>query len=285
MWIGAGKNSSSLEVYVDDIWQASFGAKSPGFKHVHLPLSIANTPSRNIRLKQGSGDAINLFSAFLTSESPGVWLAALGVPGAEIDILSTLDDRLVASEMVVFEPDLIILGFGSNEAFDDKLNKDAYRKRLEKTVDWLKSHAKAADIVILGVPDAARLPAFAPKTATPKSCMPLTPDEVLNYDARLQAQDSALARWHAPPNLAIVRGVQAQVAAQKGFFYVDLGAVMGGDCAMQVWVTDNPPKAWPDHVHFKPPGQALLAQKIFAELMAGYDSDQCKNGGKPADSH
>lgn len=77
---------------------------------------------------EGSGP-IRLLSWSLRRERPGLRFVNLGLPGATGLTHRGWNEKLVRADLAHISPDLIILGYGSNEAFADSLDADDYRDR------------------------------------------------------------------------------------------------------------------------------------------------------------
>jgi lysophospholipase L1-like esterase len=275
LWLAGTGNSGLIDLYVNEQWLAVF-AVGPHrhFRHMRVDLPPNGKAIQRLHLKSAPGSQkIALLSVLLTfQEEKGIRLTAFGVPSARAEILGRLDELVVASELASLRPDLIILGYGTNEAFDDAAI-GGYEDDLEFVIQRLKRLAPGSDILLLGAPAAQRLSDFG---AESKSDRPSCPSSSSDEDdtAHVKLKDDISARWHIPPALEFIRTTQQKAAREMGVAFFDLGAVMGGSCAMHEWVSATPPRAWPDHVHFKPPGQDILAEALFDFLMRGYSRFQ-----------
>ncbi len=217
------------------------------------------------------GGRVTVLGIGLEQDEAGIRYVNLGIPGASVLTTRRWDDRLVAQDLEALSPQLVVLGYGTNEGFQDGLDMEAYRAAYEGLVAKIKQAVPNATVLILGPMDGARLPAYAKfDDAISLRCAPLTSGEITRYDAYLEGKSDALARWYPPPKLSAVREVLKETAEKQGALYLDLEEAMGGPCAIHRWALAEPPLALADHVHLSDLGSERIAQAIFDKLMDGY---------------
>ncbi len=199
-----------------------------------------------------------------------------GIPGATADTPQRWNQKFVADDLARLKPDLIVLGYGTNEGFNDDLDPEAYGARVTALLKRLKGDAPKASFLVLGPPDSARLPRFARdkagKPGAKAPCRALSETERRDYAQLREAKSSKLARWHPPPKLSAVRAVLRRVADTRGAYFWDWSRVMKGPCGIHAWVNAEPPLAASDHVHLRSAGAKRSASALFEELMAGYEA-------------
>ncbi len=214
---------------------------------------------------------------------PGVVYEVHGIPGATFRVMDAWDEEIVAAQLGANTPDLILLGYGTNEGFDDALDLALYTEALSRRLAALKRMAPTATIMLLGPFDGARLPAWtdralrsgdSSRAALP--CAPLALHERATYGSLSAERNPVLGRWHGPPNLGKVRDAQKRVARAHGVAFWDGAAAMGGACAVHRFVFSDPPLAYGDHVHLTPAGSSHLADRLWDTLMAPYASFLCR---------
>jgi lysophospholipase L1-like esterase len=229
---------------------------------------------------EASGDGpVTVLGWSVDSGRQGVRYVNLGIPGASALTTNRFDRALAASDIKAIAPQLVVLGYGTNEGFNDGLDLAAYEKDYVRLVTLIKDAAPEASLVILGPLDGARHPSFA-KTASKAGlpCRPLSDSERANYDQLLSAKDQGMARWYTPPKLDEVRSVLAHIAGRYGAIYWDLSKVMGGPCSIDRWVKAEPPLGLPDHVHLSGEGSRRIGQAIYEALIADYDRHRRQAG-------
>ena len=216
--------------------------KTPGLVTLYVPAAHAH----RVRLSPvGNGGPVRVLGWGVTRSGAkgggGVRYDSYGVVAARLDIVSRWRDDIVDEQIVRRQPDLIILGYGTNEGFDDGLDLADYRKRLGVLIDRLKSLAPQASIAVLGAFDGAR------KGGAGEAC-----------------GDG----WVTPPKLGKLRDLQRKVAEEKDAWFWDGEAAMGGRCSIHRWASEEPPRAWTDHVHLRPLGAREMGDRLWHALQA-----------------
>ena len=274
---GGGSLSVELNGVPAASYPTSAGVPAP------VEIALAGGAVRSVRVRPVGDGPVALLGWGGETDSPGILYEAQGFSGATLNVMDGFDPTLVTAELAARPPHLIILGFGTNEGFDDALNPVLYRRMMRKRVEWLRAQAPQASLLVIGAFDGARLPRWAasrrPIDDAPRAALPcgeLALHERATYAEMSAARDPRLARWHAPPNLAAVRRVQAMVAAGQGIAYWDGAAAMGGACGVHVMAFQEPPLAYGDHVHLTPAGAAHVAAKLWLALMEGYEARACR---------
>ena len=210
---------------------------------------------------------VELLSWSLRDGRPGVLYHSQGVVGASAEIVKRWDRTLVRAELSRLRPSLVVLAYGTNEGFNDRLDLSRYRHSVRRTLRTLREAAPYAAFAVAAPPDAARMPKHCPRAARKTAtCRPLSRSEQLNYQKLIRAKSPALCRWHAPPNLARVRGVMAELARDEGYFYWDWSEVMGASCGIEGWVKRKPKLAHGDRVHLTNRGYKRSADSLYKAL-------------------
>jgi lysophospholipase L1-like esterase len=201
----------------------------------------------------------------------GVRYVNLGIPSASVLTTDRFDRKLAASDIAALAPKLVVLGYGTNEGFNDNLNLAAYEREYARLIKLVKSAAPDAALLILGPTDGNRLPHFVQGDDRAEApCRPLNAAELADYGDMLSHDDAALARWHEPPKLDALRALLQQIAERNGAAYLSLAEIMGGPCSIDRWVHAEPRLALPDHVHLSDEGSRRVGRAIYQALMAGY---------------
>lgn len=191
-------------------------------------------------------DVLKLHDIRLSRMGRGVTVSNLGVVGATLRDLAARDEAVVALQLANWRPTLIVLAFGTNEGFDDRLDGRDYEALLRGQIVRLRRLAPGASLMILGAPDALR-------NGVVNGC-------------------SADRSRAPPPSLAVVRDVQRRVAADMGVAFWDWHGRMGGDCSADRLATMGEPLMRGDRVHFSSTGADWIGGVLGADLMAAYDA-------------
>lgn len=229
---------------------------------------------RKLVLTTLGNDPVSVLSWTVGQNRPGLRYVNFGIPGATADTPRRWNKALVTEGLSRIKPDLIVLGYGTNEGFNDALDVAGYKTRVTQLLGQLRDGAPHASVLVMGPPDSARLPRFARKAAkkTPPGCVSLSVGDIENYTQLKSAKSSKLAQWHAPPSLDRVRGVLKTVAADANAYFWDWSKVMGGPCGIHEWANAEPPLAASDHVHLRVRGAKRSAQVLFSEIMKGFEA-------------
>lgn len=232
--------------------------------------------SRRLTVTTAGDGPVELLFWGVERHGPGVILDSHGVIGASFGIIESWDRGTVGWGLAQRDPSLVILAYGTNEAFHRDLDLQAYAARVDRQLALVEQAVPEAAILIVGPPDANRLPRACwggdlRETALDYACAPLTAEERATY-ATLFGESSRdpVCRWHPPPELAAVRAILRDAAAARGHFFWDWSTVMEGACGVHRWAAADPPLAFFDHVHLQPEGYALSADRLFAFLMEHY---------------
>ena len=274
-----GGGSLSLEVDGASVGRFETSGVSPRLMQMTVEVPL----SQRVLVRPAGDGPVSLLGWGGEGSGPGVVYEAQGIPGATIRVMDAWDASIVAAELATMQPDLILLGYGTNEGFDDALDVDLYRSTMERRVQMLKAHVPATTILILGAFDGARLPAWAelrPSTQETSRaalpCEPLALHERATYASLNGGRDPVLGRWHGPPKLKDVQEVQRTVARTQGLAFWDGAGAMGGACAIHQFVFSEPPLAYGDHVHLTPAGADLMAGKLWDRLIRPYEALVCR---------
>jgi len=255
------------------------GGAVPGL----LQVTLEGEKVTRVLLRPEGDGPVALLGWGGAGHGPGVVYEAHGVPGATFRVMGAWDEGIVAAQLGAYKPDLILVGYGTNEGFDDALDLALYAQMLERRLTSLKVMAPSATIMLLGPFDGARLPTWTDRALRPEDssraafpCIPLALNERATYGALIADRNPVLGRWHGPPNLNKVREAQALVARGLGIAFWDGAAAMGGACSIHKLVFADPPLAYGDHVHLTPAGSAHLAERLWDSLMRPYASLVCR---------
>lgn len=230
-----------------------------------------NAGGKDLTVRAEGDRPIHLLSWMVVRDTAGIHYVNLGVPGATARTPKRWKDAFVEADLERLSPDLIILGYGTNEAFDHTFDRKAYAGAVHRLIDRLKSAAPQASLLVMGPPDVARIPAYA-SLENADACRALTAEERTNYTALLRAQNPRLGRWHPPVNLRNVRRTLRRAASEHGAFFWDWFEFMGGACSIHAWVHARPPLATADHRHFTERGARESARALFQDVMRAYQS-------------
>lgn len=174
----------------------------------------------------------------------GLWLQRSGQPGAIVSSIATNGAQLSIwdrwspewiTELVATQSDLVILEYGTNEAFNDTLDRDDYKRQLVKSIRTIRQQLPNAAILLMSPPDALMQ----------------------------NKQGSCSGKY--PPSYEMVKSVQLAVAKSERLLFWDWQKAMGGRCSIEKWQKET--LAGRDKVHLSAAGYRLSAKMFYKDLM------------------
>ncbi|MDI4499375.1 hypothetical protein E6P70_01865 [Moraxella nonliquefaciens] len=191
---------------------------------VNLPFTIYND--------NATGSAIGGWWAFNPS-GQGAVVSALGINGAQLSHWDRWSTQAWQNELATIRPTLIILAYGTNEAYNG-VSGERVRATLTETIRQIRTVSPRSAVMVMGSPEALK--------STTTSC------------------------GTRPATLTDVQTVQRQVAQTERTLYWDWQGAMGGSCSMKSWI--NRGLASKDGVHFSQSGYTRLGNELANELLA-----------------
>lgn len=185
------------------------------------------------QISVGKENNLKIGGWLLRSTQPGVMLSALGLNGATLSMVDKWQPQW-SETLAQMSPDMVILAYGTNEAFNDTLDLAAYERVLSEKIRLIRQQVPNSVILLVGPNDSI-------KFSNAASC---------------QAQ--------MPVNLMNVIQIQKKVAAQENTLFWDWQAFMGGPCSIRTWVAQD--LARPDNVHLSVDGYKKSAQGLYSQL-------------------
>ena len=169
---------------------------------------------------------------YLDGPEQGVILSTLGSNGASLSLMDRWQDGW-QSQLRAIQPDMVILAYGTNEAFNDTLNLNDYRSLLQQRIRQIRREMPDAVILLVG-------PSDSMKDRSGDSC-------------------------GKPTMLDSVIRIQQDVARTEHTLYWDWRRQMGGECSIRTWQARG--DARPDFVHLTRPGYESSANRLYQDLM------------------
>lgn len=198
-------------------------------------IAVNSTNATSLRLLAPNGGSLGGVS--LDRMAPGITLDAMGLNGAKTSIINRWDQPSVQKQLIWRKPQLVILAYGTNEAFETDISD--YAQQLRDAVRLIKKSVPEASILIVGAPASA-------KNRSPHS--------------------RAGCRLPLPPNLIQVMNVQRRVAKQERTLFWDWAAIMGGKCGAFAWANSRPALMRKDLIHFSGEGYVATADMLFKAI-------------------
>ncbi|WP_149330295.1 SGNH/GDSL hydrolase family protein [Citrobacter braakii] len=196
-----------------------------------LSPGVPVPPSFSVSLKGHDSQLAGFLLA--ARRSHGVIVSALGINGAQISML----DKWVSDwpgTLSSLKPDLVILAYGTNEAFNVSLSMEEYQQTLHRQITKIRQ----------AVPDAAIL--------------------LVGPDSSIMNKSASGCSARQSPVLKTVIDVQKKVAASEHTLFWDWFGFMGGDCSIERWADQG--KARPDLIHLTSDGYQDTANALWQDL-------------------
>jgi lysophospholipase L1-like esterase len=196
----------------------------------HLSLSGKLTSSLTLRPHRGRP---RLFGLIIEQSARlGVVVDTSGIDGARLETPLAWNEPAFVAEVARRAPELFVLAYGTNEAFD-RTRVEKYAPQLAELVRRVRAGAPHASCLVLGPTDA-----------------PLG--------------DGSVAR------VAEVSAVLGSASAALGCSFVGLQRLMGGEGSFARGMKAKPRLAQPDRLHLTPRGYQELGQALGKLLLDAY---------------
>lgn len=235
----AGKSRVRL-LYTTDRQNTLIGANSQERRVIALPPTkgkwgfsypINLTLPASLSLSS-SAAGTRIGGWYIDGPNQGVILSTLGSNGASLSLLERWRDGW-QNQLRAIQPDMVILAYGTNEAFNDTLNLNDYRSQLQQHIRQIRRELPEAAIMLVG-------PGDSMKDRSGDSC----------------GQTTMLDN--------VIR-IQQEVARSEHAMYWDWRRHMGGQCSIKTWQARG--DARPDFVHLTRPGYENSANQLYSDLM------------------
>jgi hypothetical protein len=166
--------------------------------------SYAVSSGNSLELRTRGDGVVDIADWAIYRRERGVALSGHGFVGAEIGLLDRWNWGNVTKQLREMSPALIILAFGTNEGFGlpDKLVD--YQSVYESRLAQFRQSLPGASIVVVGPPDADRLPDYCGMRGASRDtlgCRPLSSSEAADYGQMLKSRSRSLSSGIPRPAL------------------------------------------------------------------------------------
>jgi len=179
-----------------------------------------------------------LFGVVMERDGPGVVYDSLGLVGARARRLLNYDPEHIRSQMAHRDPDLLVLGFGGNDAGDPVVERQRYERQFVQVIRRMRG------------PRGSR------------ACLVMAPLD--------QAQRNDRGRVETLEAIPTIIAAQRVAAAREGCAFFDTFAAMGGEGSMRRWARERPPLAVPDYRHATPRGYEVIGNLFYKALLRAF---------------
>jgi lysophospholipase L1-like esterase len=209
-------------------------AKVAGYSSFNIPPGATKFA---VRVTRGN---VRLFGAEFRTGTSGVIYSSLGINGANVTLLSkSFNDRHWAAELRHYNPDLVIVNYGTNESgFADFVDK-TWGPEMKEVV--------------------RRLHAALPETS------------VLLMSPMDRGDRNSSGEIQTTPVLPRLVSIEARVAGETGAAFFNTFEAMGGSGTMARWYTSEPRLVSADFIHPTPAGAKLVGELLYNALHDGFN--------------
>lgn len=202
-------------------------------------VSVEGSPIRRLVLEGRAKDELvvshvagapEIFGVFVEATSGGVIVDTCGIDGARVATPLAWDGAKWQAEVRARAPDLVVLAYGTNEAFDDAAPR-RYGPEYHKLLERLRAGAPELPCLVVGPPD---------------------------------AWDRA---GRVSPRLTEITEVQRAAAEELGCGFVSARELMGGEGSFTAWRNATPALARADGVHLSSDGYERLGAELGEVLL------------------
>jgi lysophospholipase L1-like esterase len=192
-------------------------------------LVIEGRPTDELRLEHAAGSP-EVYGLFAESTRPGLVVDTCGIDGARIATALAWDEEAWRAEVAARRPDLVVLAYGTNEAFDDAAPQ-RYAAEYERLLGRLRGAVPGLACWIVGPPD------------------------VWDRAGRATAR------------VVEITDVQRRAAEELGCGFASARELMGGEGSFTAWRQAKPPLARADGVHLSSEGYETLGAALAKALV------------------
>ena len=145
---GGGTLDASTEAGIKVVFSSDASTGRPIF----LPMP-AVPKGATLTLRARGDGPVDVMSLFAIRDVPGVTYSNLGTIGAKVDEMFRLDPITMRAELARLHPALVLIAFGTNEGFDEKIDTTGYGDVYGRAVRLVRENAPWASIALIGPPD------------------------------------------------------------------------------------------------------------------------------------
>lgn len=233
IWYASGPRLGDLELRIDGgeprVLSTTTAAAGEGVELIDLP-------DGNHRLQIRALSTVELYGVVLERDVPGVVYDSLGLVGARANRLLNFDAAHVRAQIERRGTNLLVLGFGGNEA-SDRIDPAVYERDFQAVVARMRG----------GRDDLG--------------CLVVAP---LDQAGR---EGSAVRTFRGLP---LIVEAQRRVAERAGCAFFDTFQAMGGPGAMARWYRSSPPLASGDFRHATPEGYEVIGNMIYKAILESF---------------
>ncbi|MBF7685708.1 SGNH/GDSL hydrolase family protein [Acinetobacter sp. B10A] len=227
------QNSTDEALTVVDAHGKHFNLDAPMKNNTWQFASFTATLPFTVTAPHSTGTAIGGWWA-KNANGQGVVVSALGINGSELSQWDRWNTQAWQREVTEIAPDLIILAYGTNEAYNDRLNVVQTKQVLIERIRQIRQASPNSAIMIISAPESLK--------------------------------NTAGICGTRPIHLTAVQDMQKEVAETEHTLFWSWQQAMGGQCSMKKWMTQGLGRG--DGVHFTAAGYQQLGQALAKDILS-----------------
>ncbi|MFZ1863361.1 MAG: GDSL-type esterase/lipase family protein [Polyangiales bacterium] len=192
--------------------------------------------AHQIELRYTRGGPVHLYGVAVERDGPGIVYDSLGLVGARANRLLNYDEAHIQGQLEQRGVDLLVLGFGGNEASDDR-TEDAFYEDYVQVLRHMRQGREDLGCLV-----------FAP----------------------LDQAHRERGRIRTLPTIPRIVAAQRRAALDVGCAFYDTWQAMGGPDAMRRWYKASPRLAMSDFRHATPAGYEIIGNMFYKAILAGF---------------
>ena len=236
-----------FDVEVDHQLVQQVSTASDKIKSGFYRASVLEGPHQ-LTLRIAGNGSVQMFGVTLESDHAGVQYDSLGVNGAFIGLLAHyLDADHWAEQLVHRRPDLVIIGYGTNESQFEKLPMDQYELDTREAIRRIRAALPGASIMLVGPMDRG-------------------------------ARGSGGGIVTRPMILKLI-AYQRRIAAEMGCAFFDEFSAMGGEGTVARWCEARPRLMGGDFTHPTAQGAEIVGTLIYDAIIRSFEEYKARSLG------
>lgn len=231
-----GRRGGRVEIDVDGertrVVDTRADRTGPGYAVVKVPDG-----PHELKLRVLAGMPV-LYGVVMERDGPGVVYDSLGLVGARARRLLNFDATHIAEQIRHRGVNLLILGFGGNEADDPDTHVDSYEDEFVQVIERMRAGRKDMGCLV-----------FAPLD---------------------QARRNERGNVTTIETIPMIVAAQKRAAEREGCAFYDTFEAMGGKGAMRRWYHSRPRLALSDFRHATPEGYEVIGNMFYKALLEDF---------------
>jgi lysophospholipase L1-like esterase len=262
----------AIDIKLNGSVSAHYDLSSTRIEPIAIRLSPVRGPTdkvQEVAVTTTSSGIVSLSSVSIYNSRSGVTYNSVGYVGAQIGLLSKMNEKNLASDLVRIDPQIVVLSFGTNEASNEHLDIAQYTKTYERVVNRIQTVLPGAAIAVISPPDFNETPSGCAKEKVAEAaCRGATEPKIASAaSAKMTLASAEECAWRTPAKLAQIREAQRDIAQRYNLVYWSWASIMPSECGAHQWFTASPPLMSRDHVHFTAEGYKRSAEQFLNVLL------------------